>query len=932
MLWGTSTKRELGAACLTRAQSLSSRAISPPSRISRSLQRFRSNYFLPLVAKLLLILLCLLSPIALIGCASVDKRVEKLTAEGKFEAALQELDEQGVGKSISQKPEPTPEALRARDIYQKAAETEFAKQVDASLRAGLARRAVEVVATGVRLCPWSEQLVALEQDSRTRIASIEAIQAQLEYSLTTRGDRALRREALLALRPYDQLLNDSPTTINLRKQAQDTLLADALSVMPTTFAPQPADREMLCNDLLLAGVDKRAVNAASLTLDSLLRMTEGATLESANVAALQEGMTELLNHAPLRRVADGTMSVFDSWANQRAQKPVPVHEATLGLLTALQGVKDIRATNTQHGVNALVVTILTTRAYSLQIDPKTAPLAWLYLEQARSLSPDSTRIDVELSRALGAIPRAEPFKASIAIDLDSTIDPSTHELLYMSIYDSIVQSSRKGVEWNWVDAVHGKPQIRIEVSEGQLFIPNSSDLIAKVSSYLSHYESVPNPRKEFLERQLSSQKISVSIAESSYESAVSSHNIYPTDWSLIGVNSARTRYVMAVDQYNNLVREYNATPDTVSQPVHVPYTYREGIVRAGLRTTGAIWVGDQKTDVQRAEVVSDNFRIGTKYNDIRESSRRDDPLEIEIDGGSQLRRIMTVARGWVNELDRDISRLPEQSRIELPSDEALLLRWLTGPFGPKESTAKQLGISPWAVQVGLQFRYPEQATELPTIHVENSVMPNESDQIIQFAVEASCEVITSSLTAARVHQGSGALISADGLILTCAHVLAGPQIHVRFFEGPLRGEHEAEIVRIDERSDVALIRAKGVTTNRWLSISDQSVERGTKIAAISSPSLDAGAVAHAAVTQGEVVTPIAEDWGQPRLVADLAVASGSSGGPVIDLKTGRIIGIVTAVSAIEFNEARASTATFCLAAPASRLSEWLGLVVRPKTP
>jgi S1-C subfamily serine protease len=879
-----------------------------------------------------LLLLCVLAQAGHFGCSTVDKRVERLTAAGKFEDALQELEEEGVGNLVSQQPEPSPEALRAREIYQSVAEAEFAKLVDTQLSAGLARKAVEVSSAGARLCQWSSKLSSNEQACRSRVAAIDGAYAQLEFALGPAGGRTTRRTALQALKPYAQYLADSPAVSALQRRAQDGLLADALSSIPAETAPSAEIRDQVCVDLALSGVTADAVDATSRALDCLSRISQSSALEASPAAGLRESMEVLAKHAALERVLDCCNMTLDSWAARRAQMPVASEEPTLALMTALHDLREVQRAHNRKGVEALFASVLVTRAESLRVDPRTAPLSWLYLQQAQALSGNNELIDASLAEAVSALQRAEPFSATIAIDLGPKIEPETHQLLFASLYSCIAQSSRKGVAWSWVDPVHGKPLFRIEISEGELFVPRSSDLIEKSSSYLSHFETVPNPYKEQLEWQLRTGKSSVDFAESRYESAVSSHNVYPTEWSLMSVNSARTQYVMAVDAYNSLVRQYNATPDTISQPVYVPYTYREGVIRAGIRSSGAVWAGTIREEGRHAEVVSDSLRIGAKYSDVNESSRRDDPLDIEIDGESQLRRMMAVARGWIADLDRVIARLPQQVRMELSPDEAQLLSWLSGPFGPSGKTAEALEIPKWAVQVGLGFRYPEQLSAPPTIEIQALPVPQGRDRLIQVALEAACEVITSATSGAQIHQGSGALISEDGLILTCAHVLAGPQSRVRFFEGPLKGEYDAEIVRIDDRSDVALIRAVGIKATSWLSISEVPVGRGTKVAAVASPSVGDGGTAHAAVTHGDVITPIAEDWGQPRLVADLAVASGSSGGPIIDIESGRIVGVVTAVSAIEFNEARASTASLCLAAPASRLAEWIGLRVRPPTP
>jgi S1-C subfamily serine protease len=205
--------------------------------------------------------------------------------------------------------------------------------------------------------------------------------------------------------------------------------------------------------------------------------------------------------------------------------------------------------------------------------------------------------------------------------------------------------------------------------------------------------------------------------------------------------------------------------------------------------------------------------------------------------------------------------------------------------------------------------------------------PASEEELVKVALESSCEVRTSSSTGSTTARGSGALVSLDGLVLTCAHVLVGPRVTVRFVEGSLKGEYEAEVVRVNDRTDVALLRAKGVRAKSCLAIGTVEVERGAVVLAIGNPSVGEGAVAQAAMTRGAIVTPLGEDWGQPRVVADVAVASGSSGGPLIDVKQRCIVGVIAAISAPQFSEGQSSTGSFCLVAPATHLAEWLGIRV-----
>jgi S1-C subfamily serine protease len=65
------------------------------------------------------------------------------------------------------------------------------------------------------------------------------------------------------------------------------------------------------------------------------------------------------------------------------------------------------------------------------------------------------------------------------------------------------------------------------------------------------------------------------------------------------------------------------------------------------------------------------------------------------------------------------------------------------------------------------------------------------------------------------------------------------------------------------------------------------------------------------------------------LVADLTVASGTSGGPLSSTKTGEIVGVVSQVISASIKKDYAASGYWCKAFPAARLTEALGLKDRP---
>jgi S1-C subfamily serine protease len=179
--------------------------------------------------------------------------------------------------------------------------------------------------------------------------------------------------------------------------------------------------------------------------------------------------------------------------------------------------------------------------------------------------------------------------------------------------------------------------------------------------------------------------------------------------------------------------------------------------------------------------------------------------------------------------------------------------------------------------------------------------------------------------------GSGALVSGDGLILSCAHVLSGPKAKVVFSEGALKGEYNATVLYVNEKDDVSLIKAHGVRSGSWIPIRFSSgTKKGEKIIAIGNPIIRTGTghrpINVGGITQG-IVSNVAKKINKTdRIIADISVASGSSGGPLISLNTREIVGVVTDIYKPGIGAGPDSSGFVCLAAPSQYLSRWLGIV------
>lgn len=143
-------------------------------------------------------------------------------------------------------------------------------------------------------------------------------------------------------------------------------------------------------------------------------------------------------------------------------------------------------------------------------------------------------------------------------------------------------------------------------------------------------------------------------------------------------------------------------------------------------------------------------------------------------------------------------------------------------------------------------------------------------------------------------QGSGFIISGDGLVVTNEHVVAqATQITVRLADGSTRG---AKLIGSDERTDIALLRMEALARcYPALTWGDSDKLRvGEDITAVGSPFGLGGSVS-AGIVSGRGRS-LGNGPYQDFLQIDAAINQGNSGGPLLD-DAGRNVGINTAILA-----------------------------------
>lgn len=138
--------------------------------------------------------------------------------------------------------------------------------------------------------------------------------------------------------------------------------------------------------------------------------------------------------------------------------------------------------------------------------------------------------------------------------------------------------------------------------------------------------------------------------------------------------------------------------------------------------------------------------------------------------------------------------------------------------------------------------------------------------------------------------GSGFVISEDGYVVTNNHVIANAdEINIEFFSGR---ELDAEVVGVDEKTDIALLKVEADSALPFVSFGDSEAMRvGDWVMAMGNPlgqgfSVSAGIVS----ASGRALSGSYDDYIQ----TDAAINRGNSGGPLFNMD-GDVIGVNTAI-------------------------------------
>jgi serine protease Do len=219
----------------------------------------------------------------------------------------------------------------------------------------------------------------------------------------------------------------------------------------------------------------------------------------------------------------------------------------------------------------------------------------------------------------------------------------------------------------------------------------------------------------------------------------------------------------------------------------------------------------------------------------------------------------------------------------------------------KESTpgygwqdGKATGAMPWAFQNALRAlvatsRFAEivatNSPDIPASSYTNSLAITSVKPSHKLALPEDMDKVLDGVVVIRTGHlvAGGVILSADGYIVTAAHVVTGVKEVAVVLKNGL--ELSGSVVRVDEPQDLALIKIPGQGHHALEPDLDGQTTVGTEIYAIGAPF---GERFSFSVTKG-VVSGYREFNQANYLQTDASINPGNSGGPLVD-KSGRVIG------------------------------------------
>jgi hypothetical protein len=882
---------------------------------------------------------------ALFACQTVPEKVQQMSQAGRFQEARALLEKESSEVGGDSKKQNEIEV--AKKIFAGSVLNHYKALSEESISQGKPREALRRLQEAQEICPWSEDIASEVTSAQTMVNQISQLERKWHDESSAQVlPPGLSREVVKDLLPFAMVLEEAQSLRNLLEVGRKSLMsywADQVQssegILSETLTPEFAsDLEAVVTQL----EQRERIRSMLGDIARLPRFAAAPLLPTSHeqfdalISALASDFGSDASHFAFSSkatiIVESFQAVFDKWKvtdlAYYLRKAETAHEA----LIVAEGIYDREPTIRSNPVfvNALSGAHLL-RAATLSQGGLCSAVAFLHLARAKELAPagsenNALSVEKRVESAYSTI-RVPIFKYRISVS--PSVSPNLQSFITHAVSTAFEQRLRADREASLVAEGESDVDADVTIDEVKLDIPDPSQLRTVGSTFFSHYQESPNPSKSWLKLRLDQEASDVEYAERSYNSAVSSYNMYPTDYGLNNVNNAYNRYKMAINNYNYLVNTYNMTPATIQEEVYLPYQYQEGQMRLGWTLRISSRVGDQTRSFLCTSIDQDYVRIGTKSTDREVSRRTDRYPSYNISFENLMRHLSSAMDQALGSIDKMLLGLGYTSLIDLDSTESEALKAFLHPWGFRPSLSNYLQVAAWAKKSIGEVAFKTSESLPPSIRIPakgSAVAKSRSVEGAAKELEQFVCLISSVSNGNQIDSGTGSLVGPNGLVLTASHVLLTPEIKIVFSSGKYKGSYNATPLFVNRSRDVAVLQIRGLKNDSWVRTRLQKPStKGEGILAIGNPSILGEAINVGGVSAGVVSNPEVEVFGQPQLICDITIASGSSGGPVFSLESGELIGVVLAVAAPGLQEKGVSSSGYyCLAAPSSELGKWLG--------
>jgi S1-C subfamily serine protease len=838
----------------------------------------------------------LLLILVLHACASPAEKVSSALAIGDLDVAEAVLRDEGALSASADKLDA--ELVAARDQFEAAVVSDLrARSLELHASGDLKQVSVEAeIALG--RCPWSSELRSMHDVAGTDLAQFTALQQAWrprvpEIAGSWQVSKQFLAESVEFKRAFLRDMSFRDVVVSACVQDARHFLADIRTTPLQDLSSQFDER--MANPGFVSWIPTDEARLLGQRMEIL-----GQILVSTNEDNLIRYLTldghDVTLAAWYSEVRDFGHSAcelaFGKWIESEIAAQNLFKEPSGNLVEALIFYADSKP---EAFSSDCVARSLLGRARAL-VKADSPSLAAIYFEAAIHSSDSRSEADEEeLSLVIDEIATQGLAKIDYALELDVKVPREMFSLVQSVFWDRLAGQGRPAF---WEPAASKEEaEVLIRVANAALTIPDFDALSAVSSRYFSHYETVANPRKSYLKSQLNAKDSWVAYCRSSYDSAVRSHNIYPTQWSLNTVNARYSDYQIAVNQYNGLVNQYNATSSTIQRAVYFPYSFHEGEIRYGWTIQLDVEFPAGRREYSINNVLTEFVRLGTNVLDENEGYRTDVLPKRELSTEIIFEALVESVESGLSKMGNDLLPLSineqfhkTQTRIERAALGVFLDPWIR----ERASSSDDAGLLDSAARRLRERVASSDQHDLIRLTTGDGGASLQSDW-----GSAVCRISSGLTDGDWTISSSGAVITPDGFILTCAHGLIGAKHAVKF------GENDelvpARLIRIDRERDVALIKVDNVgSTLKFLKIGRDSPSNvGLEVRAIGYPAVISKG--HARVeTDGRLAGRSDSDTSE--MIFDLTVASGSSGCPIIRMDSGEIVAIATAVGAPSLGE------------------------------